>query len=376
MKMKGMAIALAAGLSLMMTGCAGFFVPVVINPTTPGTGTGDYVYVANGTTSTLAGYSITAATGALTAVTNSPYTLSFVPTSLAITPNNQFLYVGGVGVLFVYAINADGSLTIANSGSAVGTFFTTAQAMDVSPDGQWLFVLNGDAATLSQFQINATNGVLTQETGAVFSVGGSSQSVRIAPNGAYVFVALGTGGDLVYTFNTSTGALGASPQQLTPPVQTSDNALAVDANSAFLYIARSGGVGSGLAAYSILNGGGLKSVTGSPTATGAGPYSVALDATGTFAYVGNRTDGTISGYSVATGGVLTKLASSPYATGTLPIAIKEDNTKKYMVVAANGGTPDLSIYAFDAATPGKLDLAASTATGTDPTNPVALAVTH
>ncbi len=375
MKMRAIAAAFAAGVGLLMTGCAGFFVPVITTPPT-GTSTGDYVYVANGTTSTLAAYAITSATGTLTAIANSPYSLGFVPTSLAITPNNQFLYVGGPGVVYVYAINSDGSLTIGNGGSPVGNFLTTAQAMDISPDGQWLFVLNGDAATLSQFQIDAANGVLTQQVGAFFSVSGTSQAVKVAPNGAYVFVSLGTGGDLVYGFNTSTGVLAVSPQMLVPPVRTSDNALAIDANSAYVYIARSGAAGSGVAAYSILSGGALRSVTGSPTATGAGPYSVALDSTGAYAYVGNRTDGTISGYSVGTGGVLTAMASSPYKTGTLPIMIARDNSGKYMLVASNGGAPDLGVYAFDASVPGKLDLVTSAATGTDPTNPVALATTH
>ena len=368
------AMGLAVAGLLLLAGCKGFFVPV---STTGGGGTtvsGDYVYVANSTTDTVTGYSIASSSGALTAVTNSPYALSLPPLSLAITPNNKFLYVGGTGFLNVYVINSDGSLTLGNGGQVVAS--TLTESMDVSPDGQWLFVLNNDAQTLSQFQINATNGSLTAATGATFSVGGTSSAVKVAPTGNYVFVALGTGGDLVFPFNTTTGVLGTTAQQLRPPVNTSDNALAVDATTSYLYIARSGAVGSGLAVYTVANGGVLSSVTGSPYATGVGPHSVTLDGTGTYAYVGNRTDGTIGGYSIAAGGTLTALASAPYPTGTLPVAIGRDNTGKYLAVASNGGSPDLQIFGFDGATPGKLISVAKTATGTDPTNPVAIALTH
>ena len=368
-----MAVGLAAAVLVLLAGCKGFFVPI----TSGGGGTtttGDYVYVANGTTDTISGYSIASSSGALTAVTNSPYALSLPPISLAITPNNKFLYVGGTGFLNVYVINSDGSLTLGNGGQVVAS--TLTESMDVSPDGQWLFVLNSDAQTLSQFQINATNGSLTAATGATFSIGGTSSAVKVAPTGNYVFVALGTGGDLVFPFNTTTGALGTTAQQLTPPVNTSDNALAVDATTSYLYIARSGAAGSGLAVYSVANGGVLNSVAGSPYATGVGPHSVTLDSTGAYAYVGNRTDGTIGGYSIAAGGKLTALASAPYTTGTLPVAIARDNTGKYMAVASNGGSPDLQIFGFDGATPGKLDSVTKTATGTDPTNPIAIALTH
>jgi len=34
-----------------------------------------------------------------------------------------------------------------------------------------------------------------------------AQGVKFAPNGGYLFLALGTAGDVVYPFNTSSGAL-------------------------------------------------------------------------------------------------------------------------------------------------------------------------
>jgi hypothetical protein len=57
-------------------------------------------------------------------------------------------------------------------------------------------------------------------------------------------------------------------------------------------------------------------------------------------------------------------------------ALGADSTGKYLLAAANGGSPDLTMYSFDAATAGKLDAAASIATDTAPANAVAIALTH
>ncbi len=128
--------------------------------------------------------------------------------------------------------------------------------------------------------------------------------------GRLVFAALGTGGDVVFTFNTTSGVLALS--QTLPPVSatTSDNALAVDSTTSFLYIARSGTNG-GVAVYGIGAGGALNSVSGSPFAAGNRPISLVIEKTGSFLYAANQVDGTISGYTIGTGGVLSALNGSP-----------------------------------------------------------------
>jgi hypothetical protein len=57
-------------------------------------------------------------------------------------------------------------------------------------------------------------------------------------------------------------------------------------------------------------------------------------------------------------------------------ALAVDNSGDYLLAAANGGSPDLTMYSFDSTTVGKLDLSTTTSTGTDPTGPVSLAATH
>ncbi|MHB1020856.1 MAG: lactonase family protein [Acidobacteriaceae bacterium] len=387
--MKVVRIVLAVGAMLMLAGCREFFVPINSGGGGGSTTTGDYVYVANANTSTagtIAGFSISSS-GSLSAVTNSPYSLGYVPTALAITPNNKFLYVAGAAGLYVYSINSDGSLTTAVGGQAQPAN-VVAQSMVISPDGNWLLVAGSSTMTLSTFQINSTTGALSNEVDIALPTNASNPSiptsaiaqyVTISPNGNFVFVALGTGGDVVYPFNTSTGALGSTFQLLLAPANASDNGLAVGPNSTHLYIARSSGVSGtgGLAVYSIASSNGaLTAVSGSPYAAGIAPYAVAFDGTGNYIYAVNQKDNNIYGFSVASGGVLTALSGSPYNTGTKPIAILKDNSAKYMLVASTGGSPDLQLFGFDSTTAGKLVSISSSTTGTDPTNPIAMAATH
>jgi 6-phosphogluconolactonase (cycloisomerase 2 family) len=359
----------ALGLTL---GCGNFWVyPGSLNGSSA---TGDYVYVANATTNSVAGFSV--GTGGLTAVTSSPYALSFTPTAVAVNPANSILFVAGNTLIYAFAIELGGALSALNNGSAVG--IADVVSMDISPDGQWLLALDGNGTTIDEFLINETTGALAQVSGASYSISGATvlpRAIKVAPNGELVFVALGSAGDLVYTFNTTSGALASSQQLSLGSSTTSDNALAVNPASSYLYIARSG-TGGGLAAYSIGTNGALVEVSGSPFAAGTQPYSVVVNKAGTDVYVANRGDGTISGYGIASTGTLTALGASPYTSGSAVTALAVDNSGDYLLAVANGGSPDLTMYSFDATTVGKLDLSTTTATGTDPTGAVALAATH
>ncbi len=92
-------------------------------------------------------------------------------------------------------------------------------------------------------------------------------------------------------------------------------------------------------------------------------------------YAANRGDATISGYTLA-GGSLTAVASSPFGSGSAVTAIARDSSGKYLIAAASGGSSDVTLYAFDAVTAGKLDAVAVAASGTDPAGSVAVAATH
>ncbi len=374
------AAAAAAIVLPLFIGCSDFF-PPIHGGGGGGGSTVNRVYVANRQARSIGGFVI--GTGTLAAVNNSPVATSYGPLSIVVTPNNSLLYVGANTGIFVYFINSDGSLTTPSTGSQPAGVF--AASLAVSPDGQWLIALDGTTQQLDIFQINATTGALSSVTApATYSATSGvwqPSEVRISPDGTLIFAALGTAGDVVFTFNTTTGVATSSQTLATGNTATGDYGLAISPKTTYLYIARSGTNG-GVAVYSIGAVGALSPVTGSPFAAGSGTFSVALDNTGTYVYAANRTDGTISGYTIVPSTTntaalsLTPISGSPYPSGSFVQSLGADSTGKYILAAAFSGGPDLTMYSFDATVAGKLNQATSVATGVDPAGATELALTH
>src|ERR1700761_7685388 len=95
-----------AGLTLL-SGCSNDFFQAV-NNSGGTTGSATYAYVTNAG-GTLAEYSLTS--GALAALSGSPATLPVAPTCIAMSPNNEFVYIGTADGVFLYTVNSDGTLT-------------------------------------------------------------------------------------------------------------------------------------------------------------------------------------------------------------------------------------------------------------------------
>ncbi|WP_158943075.1 beta-propeller fold lactonase family protein [Granulicella sp. S190] len=381
--LRRLAVASAAMMLPVLTGCTGFF-PPVNNSGGGGTGAnGNQVYVLNQTTKSVSGFTVGTAT--LTAVNSSPVSLGFQPLAEVVTPSDAFLYVAGQGAISLYLINSDGSLSAPSAGAQ--QLAVTAASLTVSPDGQWLIALDSFTQQLDIYQINASTGALTAQaqSPAVYSLANGAgawqpSTVRVSPDGTLIFAALGTAGDAVFSFDTTTGLAAQVQSLVNVNASTGDYGLAVDPKTAYLYIARSGSNG-GIGVYTIGSGGTLNSVTGSPFAAGSGTVSVVLDSTGTYAYASNRTDSTISGYTITPGTTpaalkLVPLSGSPYASGTSVQSLGIDSTGKYLLAAASGGKADLTMYSFDITTPGKLDPSTSIASDTDPAGAIAVALTH
>lgn len=353
--------------TLFLTGCAGFFV----NPASSTTGSSsNLVYVANATSQTIGAYQISS--GALTTVSGSPFALGYTPQALVVSRANTFLYVSDSSAgVYGYSIGSDGALT--SLGQLVGN---DVLSMDVSPDGQWLAGLDGTTQVLDVFSINTSTGALTLKNQVAYTATGTvrPKMVRFAPSGAYLFAALGTAGDAVFTFATSNGAALQSQALSLSATTISDNAIAVNSASTVLYLARSG-TSSGVGVYTIGTNGALTAVSGSPFAAGGTPYDVAVDPTGTYVYTANRGDGTISGFLIGSTVALTALGSSPYTSGALVTSLAIDKSSTYLLAGANGSYPDLTMYSFNSTTAGKLDTVASV-TSTTTAGLVAIATTH
>jgi 6-phosphogluconolactonase (cycloisomerase 2 family) len=317
----------------------------------------------------VSGFSI-GTTGTLTSLTSMPFNLAFVPQASVVSMGNNYLYVAGPGAVYVFSIASNGALT------QIGTALGNEISLDVSPDGNWLFGLNGLTTTLDLFQITPSTGLLSAPSTTPYPTTNQvfiPKMVKVSPNGAFIFAAVGDNGDVVFSFNTLTGAV-VLQQTLAVSATTSDNEVAVDKNTAYLYIARSG-TGSGLAVYSIGVNGLLTSVNGSPFTAGTQPLAVILDSTGKYAYVANGSDGNISGYAL-NAGVATKLSTSPYVSGATVNSLAVESTGKYLLASAFGGSPDLTMYSYDTSTAGQLDKVTTGSTGSTTGGALQVVVTH
>ena len=348
------------------TGCSSFFHDSSCTTSGGGgTSANNYVFVVNSGAGTVSGLGISTA-GALAALSGSPLSISSgEPTAAAVSRNNSFLYVGNASQIFGYAISSTGALTALNGGS--GLVNATVTDMQVTPDGNWLMALDGSGAAVDLFAINSTTGALTAAQSVLFtlnSTGTVPYHLRVNPAGTVVAAAMGTGGQILWSFNSSTGAFTELSRTTAVNSLTADRGLAWDPTGAYLFLTRTG-TSQGLVVESVAANGVLTPTTSAVYGTGGTPTNVVLDNTGTYAYVTNQADSTITGYSIGKGEVLTAVAGSPFSSGIGATSIGMDATGKWVLVASTGGTPDLTLYGFDSTNPGRLYVVSSTSTGTN-----------
>jgi hypothetical protein len=162
--------------------------------------TGKFAYVANLFSNNVSGYTINATTGALTAISGSPFAAGVFPDSVAVDPTGKFAYVGNAVSNNVsgYTINATTGALTAISGSP---FAGGMGVVAVDPTGKFAYVTNQASNNVSGYTINATTGALTAISGSPFAAG-------LRPS----FVTVSTGCTAPVISGTS-----ATPDVLWPP---------------------------------------------------------------------------------------------------------------------------------------------------------------
>jgi len=334
-----------------------------------------YGYATNSTCGNayLNGYTLS--TGALSAATSSPFNLTYVPQSVVVTPANTFVYIATdslttTGDIYGYSVGTGGALSILNSGTPLAS--ENAAALEVSTDGKYLFSLNTDGLTVEQYTINTSTGVLSLAGNYPISsatTGGAvvPTSLKFAPSGNFMVAALGTGGAETFAYNATTGALTAS--SVVSPASTSIGVYGatIDANN-YLYLAFT----DGLDVFATTSAGvptALKSY-----AVGNGPHQVVVNSTGTYLYVANFSDSTISGFTIGAGGALTAMTGSPFNGPTNVIALGITSNGSNLL--ASGYNTSNGLQLFSIGSGGVITLTASTATGSSTANPVSLGMSH
>lgn len=282
--------------------------------------------------------------GNATSVFTAPFVVGNSPSSIVITPSNQFAYVtnqvdGTISLLKVDTTG--GTLTEVQPRTKTGI---SPGVMIMDSTGNFLFVGDQGSNDVEVFSI-ASNGALKLVSTA--ALGSSPSSLALSNSGNLLYVAV-PNFSAIYAFNVNSGTL--TPVANSPFLVANGLAsVSFDATGSFVY-APSPGTDT-IAGFAPTSGA-LTPLPGSPygtTATGnqlLTPVAVVTNPSGQFLYTANFATSAISGFTIASNGSLTPLISSAGSAGTNPNLITFDPDGKFLYVG-NAGSNSITIFTLD-----------------------------
>lgn len=242
----------------------------------------------------------------------------------------KYLYCSEGAVLRSFSIGNDGSLTeLAGSplGSPTDNWYPSIVTM--SPSGKFIVAADSNLNQVLSFEINPADGtVINGANGSlvpnsVISTFANPTAIVVDSSGKYVYVASGSGPVSAYSLDAASGALSL-----------------IDADES------QSGVQAAVA--------------------GNGANDLAFNPTGSYLYVANTSDQTISAFRLnATTGALAPISGSPFAAGVALNKLSIDPTGKYLYTV---DTQDdrITTFVIDAGT-GALTKASRTVARARPT---------
>jgi 6-phosphogluconolactonase len=243
---------------------------------------GRFLYIPNEGSRTISIYNIDQTSGALAQIAGSPFAVAgatALTDTIAFDPSGRFAYVtdnGVPGQIFAYTVNLSTGALTAVSGSPymVGT---SPDAAVVDPSGRFLYVANFGDSTVSAYSISQATGALTAVAGSPFAVGGSPDHVIIDHSGRFLYTAndgnIGPSGVAAMSISAVNGALTAITGS--PFVAgLSPSGVQVDRSNRFLFAANENSNNVSVFAIDQTTGA-LTTAPGSPFPAGMGPVKIA-----------------------------------------------------------------------------------------------------
>jgi len=285
------------------------------------------------------------------------------PFSIAITPANNFAYVGNfnanspnASTISEYSISSiDGSLSPLPTATVATGINPNSVTLDPSATHLYATNLNyqgslttpGILGTISQYMI--VDGTLVPIMGPLPTTGAQPASLAINPLGTFAYVANYGDGSVSQFMIGNEGALQTIPNEpATVPAQSGSSYVIVDPTGNYVYVTnQSAGT---ISEYSIGMHGGLTNIGTTPVvATGNGPSFIAIDATGSYAYVADSISNDVSLYNIGKGnGLLTLVTSYMTGTGSRPYGVTIDATGKFLYVAERANPGKIAQFAISA----------------------------
>jgi len=267
--------------------------------------------------------------------------------STTLTVINAFAYAPNIdcvgtitSTVSEYSVGPTGALTPIGTVAAGNCPF----AIGITPNNAYAYVANSNGNnvtggnTLSEYAINA-DGTLSPLRVPTITTGANPNSVNIDPSGTYVYVAnFGGNTQASNTVSEFVIGLGGELAPLTPSTVVAGSepaAVAINPAGTYAYVANFGD--NSISQYTIANG--VLIPMAVPTVTTGGlnePNYIVVDPTGRYVYAPNfNGPGTISQYAIGTGGALTPLTPTGATSGAVPrfIAIDATATGTYAYTA-------------------------------------------
>lgn len=335
----------------------------LLQPTALATTSDGTMVYAGGISSPILSYAVTPGAGTLTYKASSASAWQGILT-MAMDPQDKFLYVGGYRGLGVFGIGAGGVLGAGSpyGNGSNGQAGIMAYSLAVDAAGNYLYALTQDARgrpVVYSYSINRTSGALGQQQ-AAFSVGNqastSGGALSLSRDGKYVLVVLPNSsvgnnynGGAVFAYPVAGGNLGAQvssqPLSLYAP-----GSIALSNDGAFVYVASSsvtspiGSQTNAIAGFSF-NNGKLAALPQSPfsnkytiTALAVSPKDGVLYAAGySYDSRSRRQPGYAGAYTInPSTGALTAMANMVTTYAGNPTDIQVSSDGKYVYVTNNG----------------------------------------
>jgi 6-phosphogluconolactonase (cycloisomerase 2 family) len=349
-----------------------------------GTLTVDFVYVASakaaGTNSygEINVFEVNSESGRMRQIPTSPFPSGGRnPVAEAISSDQQNLYVVNRddNTIVQFVIGNDGKVYPTSTVNTPGIF-----PIAVAVSGKHLFIADtyqplstcSDASpcsgSIGVFTIAATTSGSTEAGGLTGPVLNGSKKywpltissgdvitpTAIAAKGSYVYVtaydAKTSNAGYVFGFSVgSDGSLTALNNGVPLTAGVKPSGIAIDPSGAYVYVTdKTSGT---VLAYSISSdsktAGQLSAVSGSPFQAGDGPSAVAVDSTGKWLFVTNSVDSNLQVYAISNG-VLT--SKGTYATGLDPVAVGIDPSANQYIYTVNYQGNNVSGFSLNAST--------------------------
>jgi 6-phosphogluconolactonase len=228
---------------------------------------------------TISVFSIDTARGLLTPIAGSPFPFASLvapnPQFLAVSPTAGLVYVsnGVSGTISGFSIAANGTLSeVAGSPFSVGADIT---GMAIDPKGQFLYAADQVNNKIASFSIQS-GGALTPVAGSPFATDLGPGSVAVDSAGAFLFSA-NQGAATVSSFKIASGALtqvAGSPFPVVASGSPLPSFVAVDGTNTFLYVANTGT--RNISGFTIKSDGTLTPLTNSPFVQVVGPQWILI----------------------------------------------------------------------------------------------------